>query len=91
MSCKEAPTATFGAFGDMEIELRVASLTVNDVVPTIPAKTAVMVELPGDTPLATPLLAVESLIVTTDDGEEVQVAEAVRFCVLPSANVAIAV
>jgi hypothetical protein len=78
-----------GVLGDTMMKLRVASATVNDAVPTCPAKTAVMVEVPGDTALASPL-ADESPMVATRGADEVQVTEAVKFCIVPSANVPIA-
>jgi len=49
-----------------------------------------MVAVPGATPVAKPLVDDALLTVAIEAGDEVQIAEPVRFCVLPSANPPIA-
>lgn len=59
-------------------EVRVAFETVREAVPTWPANTAVMVTVPGATPVATPMLPPALLMVATEDEDEVQVTAGVR-------------
>ncbi len=63
----------------MEIEVNTAAVTVNVAEPLIVPDLAVMVVLPFATLVANPLL----LIVAINFAEEVQVAVAVRLCVVP--------
>lgn len=76
--------------GATVMELRVALVTVNIAPPDCPAKSAVMVAVPGATPAAKPLVGDALLTVAIDAGDEVQLTELVRFWVLPSANVPMA-
>lgn len=55
--------------------------TVSVVLPVTPDNAAVMVALPGDAPVASPLA---KLIVATAVLDDVHVAWLVIFCVLPS-------
>ena len=91
VNCTDPPAATDGSFGDTVIVVSVALVTVSDELPDWPANKAVIVALPGETPVANPLVSVESPTVATDDGAEDHEAEPVRFCVLPSAKFPMAV
>jgi len=90
VNCWEPPSATLGSLGAIVMEVSSALVTVNDAVPTRPANSAVIVASPGAIPLANPLLPAVSLTVATDSGDDVHVTEFVRFSVLPSANVPMA-
>lgn len=72
--------------GVIVIEERVASVTVKDAAPDWAANSAVMVALPAEIPVASPLVGEALLTVATEAGDEVQVTEPVRFCVVSSAN-----
>jgi hypothetical protein len=65
--------------GATEIEVNTAAVTVNVAVPLIVPDLAVIVVVPFATLVAKPLL----LMVAIDFAEEVQVAVAVRVCVVP--------
>jgi hypothetical protein len=52
---------------------------VRVVVPLSPLNTAVIVVVPGATPVTTPLLSFALLIVATDGEDEVHVTAEVRF------------
>jgi hypothetical protein len=91
VNCTDPPAATEGLLGVTVIDVSVALVTVNPAVPNWPANRAVIVALPGETPVAKPLVSVESPTVATDEGAEDQDAEPVRFCILPSAKFPIAV
>jgi hypothetical protein len=90
VNCWEPPEATLESLGVIVMEVSSALVTVNDAVPTLPANSAVMVAVPGAIPFANPLVPAVSLTVATDDGDEVHDTELVRFSVLPSANVPMA-
>ncbi len=63
------------------IEVRAAAVTVSTAVLLVmPPDVAVILELPTLRPVATPLALIEATEVLL----EVQAAELVRFCVLPS-------
>ncbi len=90
VNCCEPPRAMLASLGVIVMEVSSALVTVNDAVPTSPANSAVIVAVPGAIPLANPLVPAVSLTVATDSGDEVHDTELVRFCVLPSANVPMA-
>lgn len=70
------------------IDCRVAEVTVSTTVfDTIPLWVALTFVVPPVRPLASPAV----VIVATAVFEELQLAELVRFCVLPSVNVPVAV
>jgi len=73
--------------GVTTIESKVAGFTVSVVEPVIPPDAALIVVVPVATLAARPLL----LIVTTFVADESQVTVPVRFCVLPSLKVPVAV
>ncbi len=81
------PGAMVRPEGETEIETRVALVTVSVIDAAIEPTVAVMVQLPGATALARPLLLPIFATVLSDD---VQVACPVRSCVLPSLKVPIA-
>jgi hypothetical protein len=74
-----SPAATEVVAGATAIEVRTAAVTVNVAEPLIVPDVALMVALPGPTPVANPLL----LTVAAEVFDEVQVAVLVRFCVVP--------
>ncbi len=91
VNCCDAPRVMLAGAGVTVIIVKVALVTVRVVDPTTPANVAVMVEVPGATPMTMPELPMATLTVATDGADEVHVTELVRFCVLPSANVPVAV
>ncbi len=75
------PLAIEGLVGATAMETRAAGLTVSTAVLLVmPPEVAVMLEVPTLRPVATPLTLIEATEVLL----ELQVAELVRFCVLPS-------
>jgi hypothetical protein len=76
-----------GFAGVTAIDCSVAAVTVSKVEPEIDDDVAVIVELPTPAPLARPA----ALIVATVVVPEVQVTVDVKFCVVPSLNVPVAV
>ncbi len=73
-----------GLAGVTAIETSDAAVTVSVVEPEMPPDTAVIVVEPVATEVARPLEPAALLIVATPVLEELQVADAVRFCVVPS-------
>jgi len=72
--------------GDTVIEDKTGGVTVNVVVPLIEPDAAWIVALPVPTPVAAP----EALMVAAAVFNELQVADEVKFCVLPSVKVPVA-
>jgi hypothetical protein len=87
VNCWVAPLAIEGFAGVTAIDCNVAAVTVSKVEPEIDDDVAVIVELPTPAPLARPA----ALIVAIEVMPEVQVTVDVRFCVVPSLNVPVAV
>ena len=87
MNCLVADTATLGAAGVTEIELNVAEVTVNWVLPDVAPEVAVIVVVPAAAPVATPAV----LTVATPVSDELQVTDAVISPVVPSEYVPMAV
>jgi hypothetical protein len=79
--------ATEGFAGVTAIDCNVAAVTVRVAVPVTEPDFAVMEELPAETAVARPA----ALMVATAGAAEAQVTLAVRFCVLLSVNVPVAV
>lgn len=77
-SCNATPAAIDGEAGAMAMELRVAGVTVIEVVPLIPLSVAVIVALPGAIPVSNPSLPGALLIVTIPAGDELHVTRPVR-------------
>jgi len=67
------------------------AVTLRSVEPVVEPEVAVMVVEPAAIPVASPLLPAVLLIVATPVADELQVTDVVRFCVLPSLNVPVAV
>jgi len=78
-NCWILPAATEAVAGVTEIDVKTAAVTVNVVEPPIFPEVAVMVAVPGATPLARPVL----FTVATDVAEEAHLAVLVRFWVVP--------
>lgn len=77
--------------GVTAIDVRVRVFTVKVALPVLPANTAVMPAVPGATPVAIPALPNTLLIVAIAGADEAHVTLFVRFWVLESANVPMAV
>jgi hypothetical protein len=73
-----------GVAGVTVIEVMTAEVTVRVVDPETAPETAVMVVVPAVTAFARPWVGVLVLTLATAGFEELHVALAVRFCVLPS-------
>lgn len=80
------PRVILGLVGEMLSETSVAFVTVSAIVPTCPANTAEMVDAPGATPVAKPLVPAALLTVATEAVEDVHVTADVKSWELPSAN-----
>jgi hypothetical protein len=80
-----------GFGGLIVIKLSVASDTVNETTPTIPENVAVIVTAPGAIPSAWPNDPRTLLMVASDAFDEVHSTEFVRFWVVPSVRVPVAV
>ena len=81
MNCCVNPFAMLGVAGDTSIDSRVASVTVNVVLPVTPSLTADTVVLPAPAVIARPLESAALLTVATAGSDEAQVAWVVRSCV----------
>lgn len=86
VNCCAVPLTIVGSAGVTAIELSFG-VTVSLVDPFTDPEVAVIVLFPGATPVTKPL----ALTVANAVDEEVQVAEFVKFCVLPSLKVPVAV
>src|SRR5580658_4040762 len=80
-----------GLGGLIVIVLSVASDTVNEATPTIPENVAVIVTAPGAIPSAWPNDPDALLMVASDAFDEVHSTEFVRFWVVPSVRVPVAI
>jgi hypothetical protein len=69
-----------GPWGLIAMAARMALVTVRWADPEINPEDAVKLALPLLTPVASPLELIEAI----EEADELQVAELVRFCVLPS-------
>ncbi len=74
----------FGLVGVTEIETSVAGVTVSVAEPVTLPDAAVIVEVPAAMQDARPLEPAALLIADPAVFDELQVTEAVRFCVVPS-------
>ena len=75
----------------METDTRIAGVTVTDTLPLTEFKAAVMVSVPGPVAVANPIVGAESLMLATVAEDEVQKADDVTSCVVPSVKVPAAV
>src|SRR5437868_13615164 len=73
------------------MDVIVAFVTVMLALPTIPFKRAVTVVDPGVIAVSTPRNVLPLLTVATEGDEEVHFTAPVTFCVVPSANVPVAI
>jgi hypothetical protein len=87
VNCCVAPLAIEGFAGVTAIDCSVAAVTVRVVEPLIAPDVALIVEVPTPAPLASPEALIVAVVVVPDD----QVTVDVRFCVVPSLNVPVAV
>jgi hypothetical protein len=87
VNCCVAPLAIDGFAGVTAIDCNVAAVTVSKVEPLIDDDVAVMVEVPTPAPVARPIVLIVAVAVVP----EVQVTVDVKFCVVPSLNVPVAV
>jgi hypothetical protein len=87
VNCCVAPLAIDGFAGVTAIDCSVAAVTVSKVEPEIDDDVAVIVELPTPAPLARPPVLIVAVVVVPED----QVTLDVKFCVVPSLNVPVAV
>src|ERR1700727_1929797 len=86
-NCCVVPATIEGFVGAIAIDCNVAAVTVRTVEPEIDDDVAVIVELPTPAPTASP----DELIVAVVGVPEVQITLDVKFCVVPSLNVPVAV
>jgi hypothetical protein len=87
VNCWVAPLVIEGFAGVTAIDCSVAAVTVRSVDPEIDDDVAVIVEVPTPAPLASPA----ELIVAVELVPELHVTVLVRFCVVPSLKVPVAV
>jgi hypothetical protein len=87
VNCCVAPLVIVGFAGVTAIDCSVAAVTVNKVEPLMDDDVAVIVEVPTPAPLASPDALIVAVAVVADD----HVTVLVRFCVVPSLNVPVAV
>jgi hypothetical protein len=87
VNCCVAPLAIDGFAGVTAIDCSVAAVTVSKVEPLMDDDVAVIVELPTPAPLARPAALIVAIEVMPED----QVTVDVRFCVVPSLKVPVAV
>jgi len=86
-NCCVAPLATAALAGVTKMDCKVAAVTVSVVLPLIIPEVAVMLEEPTLAPVAKPVV----LIVATALDADAQATLPVKFCVLLSLNVPVAV
>jgi hypothetical protein len=87
VNCCVVPSATVEVCGLIAIDTNAAAVTVISVVPLIAPEVAVMFAVPMPTLCASPVL----FTVAVETVSDVHIAVLVRFCVLPSVNVPVAV
>src|SRR5271163_3447852 len=87
VNCWVAPLMIDGIAGVTAIDCNVAAVTVRTVEPLIAPDVALIVEVPTPAPVARPAVVIVAVAVVPDD----QVTLDVRFCVVPSLNVPVAV
>src|SRR5579863_137333 len=91
VNCCVAPRAIEGSAGLTAIETSAAGLTVMVVLPLTEPEVALMEAEPVAKLVARPSEPALLLMVATEASDELQFTVAVRFCVLPSVNVPVAV
>ena len=73
------------------MDTSVAVVTVNVVLPEISPDVAVIVVMPANSEVASPLKPAALLMVAIAGTEDVQVTDDVRFCVVASVNIPVAI
>ena len=91
VNCSVVLRAMLGLVGVTAMDTSVAELTVRVVEPEMLPEVAVIVAVPAATGVTCPLEPAVLLIVATGGAEELQVTDAVIFCVLLSEKVPVAV
>src|SRR5436190_1547229 len=91
MNWTVVPFATDGSIGVISIDTSVAGVTVSVVVPETAPMNAVIVTVPGSTPVAKPFAPAAFVTLAVVAFVDAHVAWVVRSCVVPSVNVPIAV
>lgn len=91
VNCLFVPLAILGLVGVTATETRLAGFTVSVVVPEMLPDAAVIVDEPASTAVASPVEPTALLIVATLVLEELQTTDAVRFWVVLSEYVPVAV
>lgn len=79
-NCCEFPAAIEEFAGVTAMDINTGAVTINGVEPVIPVSVALMLDVPVETPVAKPLVA----IVATPEADELHATVLVRFSVLPS-------
>jgi hypothetical protein len=87
VNCCVMPNGIVGASGLIVIDTSAAAVTVRTVELLMPPELAVMVAVPIPTLLASPAALIVAVVSVSED----QVTVLLRFCVLPSVNVPVAV
>ena len=87
VNCCVAPLVIDGFAGVTAIDCSVAAVTVSTVEPLIDDDVAVIVEVPTPAPVASPAVLIVAVVVVP----ELHATVLVRFCVVPSLNVPVAV
>jgi hypothetical protein len=85
INCWVVPRAILGLTGVTAMDTSVAAVTVNVVLPEIVPAVAVIVVIPTDNEVASPLEPAALLMVATAGTDELQITVDVRFCVVKSA------
>jgi hypothetical protein len=86
-NCSVDPATIEGFAGVTAMDCNVAAVTVRTVEPLIAPDVALIVDVPTPAPVARPAALIVAVVVVPDD----HVTLDVRFCVLPSLNVPVAV
>ena len=90
VNCCRVPRGMEGLAGDTTIESKLALVTVRVALEAMLPELAVMIEVPGVNPFASPATPLTSILATAGF-DELQLTVDVMFCVLPSVNVPVAV
>jgi hypothetical protein len=90
VNCCEPPKLIVAVAGETAIDVRVAFVTISVAVPTWPLKIPETVTVPGETPVAKPILPELLLSVAIPEDEDVHITEEVRSWASPFAKVPVA-
>jgi hypothetical protein len=78
VNCVEPPCSRLVAAADTLSDVAIALVIVKVAIPICPPKSAVIVAVPGSSPMAWPIVAGRLLMVATDAGEDVHRTDVVR-------------